>query len=119
MQVDLLAASTAEQGSINVRLDIYIYVDLGKRNPSLTDLDRGIVHGIVAVAEIQRDVLLLLPHVDARRPAQIERRGQIQIDAAQAIGRLTQALGLRIGRSAHGVWKIPGEQRLCRRKNIM
>lgn len=119
MQVDLLAASTAEQGSCSINVRLGCENRLGKKQIRLTDLDRGIVHGIVAVAEIQRDVLLLLPHVDARRPAQIERRGQIQIDAAQAIGRLTQALRLGIGRSAHGVWKIPGEQRLCRRKNIM
>ena len=48
----------------------------------LTDLNGGIVHGIVAVAEVQRDVLLLLLDVDARRSTQIDGRRQIQIDAA-------------------------------------
>lgn len=86
---------------------------LGNERICLTDLNGGVVHRIVAVAQVQRDVLLLLPDVDARRPTQVEGRGQIQIDAAQAIGRLAEALRLGIGRSAHGVWKIPGEQRLC------
>jgi len=81
----------------------------------LTDLYRGVVNGIVAVAEVQGHVVFLLLDVDACRAAQIDRGCQIQVDAAQATGSLAQAFGLRLrARSRLDLWQVPGEQGLYR-----
>lgn len=75
------------------------------------------MHGIVAVAQVQRHVLLGLLDVDARWTTQVDRRRQIQVDAAQTIGSLAEALRLgRRRRSPHGIRQIPREQGLCRGK---
>lgn len=74
------------------------------------------MHGVIAVAQVQRDVLLLLLDVDAGGPAEVDRGRQVQVDAAQAIRGLAEALGLGSGRPSHGVGQVPREQRLWRNK---
>lgn len=71
------------------------------------------MHRIIAVAQIQRDILLLLLDVEASRTAQVDGGRQVQIDAAQATGSLAEALGLRRGRSRLDLRQIPREQGLC------
>lgn len=52
------------------------------------------MNGVVGVVEIEGNILFLLLDIDAGRTPEVNRSGQIQIDAANATVGLAQTLAL-------------------------